>query len=239
MREKFEIDGKIINLIYNENTEEGLPVIVLNTFDEDGQEIWDKSQELNSKEYILVTISNIDWNKEMSPWYMDKLFKAEEDYSGKADEYIWLLTSKIVPEIRTQVEKRFHKKISKFIIAGYSLAGLFAVYCLYKTNLFHQAISCSGSLWYPNFLDFAKENVFLGKPEKIYFSLGNKESKTRNELMAKVEENTKTLEQFYKMQGIQTIYEENEGNHFQDVSLRLAKGIYWSLKEEEIYYGSY
>lgn len=48
--------------------------------------------------------------------------------------------------------------------------------------------------------------------------------------MSKVEENTKILEQFYKAQGIQTIYEENEGNHFQDVSLRLAKGIRWSLE---------
>ena len=87
MKESFEIAGKIINLFYTENMEEKeLPVIILNTFDEDGQEIWDKSQELNSKEYILATISNIDWNKEMSPWYMDKLFKTEEDYSGKADE---------------------------------------------------------------------------------------------------------------------------------------------------------
>lgn len=113
MKEKFEVAGKIINLFYNENTEEKeLPVVVLNTFDEDGQEIWNKSQELNSKEYILATISNIDWNKEMSPWYMDKLFKTEEDYSGKADEYIELLTSKIVPEIR----KHFFRKARKNLL---------------------------------------------------------------------------------------------------------------------------
>ena len=49
-------------------------------------------------------------------------------------------------------------------------------------------------------------------------------------MMAKVEENTRYLENFYHNQGIQTTYEENEGNHFQDVSQRIAKGISWILK---------
>lgn len=90
-------------------------------------------------------------------------------------------------------------------------------------------ISCSGSFWYPNFLQFVKENELQKIPEKMYFSLGNKESKTKNEMMAKVEEITKFLEHFYYEKRIKTIYEENEGNHFQDVSNRIAKGICWIL----------
>ena len=70
----------------------------------------------------------------------------------------------------------------------------------------------------------------LNKPEKIYFSLGNKESKTKNEILSKVEDNTNYLSEFYKNQGIKTIYEENEGNHFQDVYLRLVKAIKWILE---------
>ena len=33
--------------------------------------------------------------------------------------------------------------------------------------------------------------------------------------------------------GIKTIYEENEGNHFQNADLRMAKGIKWILEQNE------
>ena len=38
------------------------------------------------------------------------------------------------------------------------------------------------------------------------------------------------IEEIYKNQGIKTIYVENEGNHFKDAPLRLAKGIKWILE---------
>ena len=73
------IGNKTIN-IYNEDClDEKMPVVILNTFDEDGQAIWEETQKLGCKNYILVTISNIDWNQEMSPWYMDRLYKTEEE----------------------------------------------------------------------------------------------------------------------------------------------------------------
>ena len=230
MKKTIESENKNIIIYYDENyKEDKVPVIILNTFDEDGQEIWDKTKKLTNKGYVLVSISNIDWNKEMSPWYMDKLFKGEDEYTGKADEYIKILTEKIIPEISNVIRELLHKNIGNYIIAGYSLAGLFAIYSLYKTNIFSSAISCSGSLWYPNFIEYIEGNDLKRIPNKIYFSLGNKESKTKNELMSKVEEKTKYAEQYYNNNKIETIYEENEGNHFQDVSYRIAKGIRWIL----------
>ena len=230
MKKQIKVEEKIITIYYNESkVQEKVPVVILNTFDEDGQEVWDKSKELTDKDYILVTISNINWNQDMSPWYMDRLFKGKDDYTGKADEYISLLENRIVPEISNVIREEIKQEISQFILAGYSLAGLFAVYSIYKTDLFSRIVSASGSLWYPQFVEFVGKNNWVNKPEKIYFSLGNKESKTKNEMMSKVEENTKYLVDFYKKQGIETIYEENEGNHFQDVILRIVKGICWSL----------
>lgn len=230
MKTVIKIQDKTVTIFYSENYKnKDIPIIILNTFDEDGQEIWDQSKELTDKEYILVTISNINWNQDMSPWYMDRLFKAEDDYTGKADEYIELLTDKIIPEITTTIKEKLNILPSQYILAGYSLAGLFAIYSLYKTDKFDKIISCSGSFWYPNFIQFVKTNELQKKPEKIYFSLGNRESKTKNEMMSKVEENTKYLKQFYDEYGVETIYEENQGNHFQDVSNRIAKGIYWIL----------
>lgn len=230
MKKIFHLNTKTITILSNELlTEKTLPAIILNTYDENPQEIWDKTKELTTKEFILVTISNINWNKEMSPWYMEKLFKGEDDYAGQADEYIELLTETIIPEVDKTIKESLHINISNYIIGGYSLAGLFAIYSLYKTNIFTSAISCSGSLWYPDFIQYIEKNEFKTHPDKIYFSLGNKESKTRNELMSQVEEKTKYAEQYYKSKNIKTIYEENEGNHFQDVIYRIAKGICWIL----------
>jgi predicted alpha/beta superfamily hydrolase len=166
----------------------------------------------------------------MSPWYMSKLFKDEDEYLGKADEYIEILSKRIIPKITEIINNVLNKNISNYTIAGYSLAGLFAIYCLYKTDIFTNAISCSGSLWYPNFVEYIKENDLKAIPKKVYFSLGNKESKTKNELMSKVEEKTKIIEHYFKDKNIETIYEENEGNHFQDVTNRIAKGVNWILK---------
>ena len=224
MNKAIQVEDKNISIFYNDkNIEKDIPVIILNTFDEDGNKIWNLSKKEKCKEYILVTISNINWNKDMSPWYMEKLYKNGEDYAGKADEYIRLLVTKIIPEIKRIIGNK------KLILAGYSLAGLFAVYSIYKINIFCKIISVSGSLWYPNFTKFATENEILNKPEKMYFSLGNKESKTKNEILSKVEYNTKYLVNIYKEKGIETTYEENEGNHFQDVYNRIVKAIKWTL----------
>ena len=63
------------------------------------------------------------------------------------------------------------------------------------------------------------------KPEKIYISLGNKESKTRNVYLKKVQENTEKIVDYYKSEGYDVTFEMNQGNHFKDAALRSAKGI--------------
>lgn len=230
MVKEFTIKNKIINVYCKENTLKELPVVILNTFGNEGQEVFDKCIELKSKDYILVSISNLDWNNEMTPWYSKKINKYGEEFLGKADEYIQVLLDEIIPEIKKYIEENLKVKIKNYTIAGYSLAGLFAIYASYKTNIFSRIVSASGSLWFPKFVDFVKENKISSNVEKIYFSLGNKESKVKNQILANVEKNTKEIEEIYKKQGIKTIYEENEGNHFKDASLRMAKGIKWILE---------
>ena len=57
-------------------------------------------------------------------------------------------------------------------IAGYSLAGLFAVYALYRTDVFARAASVSGSLWFPGFREYVFSHTPLCRPDCVYFSLG-------------------------------------------------------------------
>lgn len=230
MVKEFTIENKIINVYCKENTLKELPVVILNTFGNEGQEVFNKCIELKCKDYILVSISNLDWNNEMTPWYSKKINKYGEDFLGKADEYIQVLLNEIIPEVKNYIENELEIKIKYYVIAGYSLAGLFAVYLSYRTDIFSKIISASGSLWFPKFVDFVKENRISSNVDKIYFSLGNKESKVKNQILASVEKNTKEIEEIYESKGIKTIYVENEGNHFKDALLRMAKGIKWILE---------
>ena len=114
------------------------------------------------------------------------------------------------------------------IIAGYSLAGLFALYSAYRCDQFEGIVSASGSLWYPGLMNYMDEHEISPKIQKAYFSLGDQEAKTSHPLMSQVEKNTGEIQR--KLSGtIKTIFELNEGNHFKDADLRLAKGIAWIL----------
>ena len=114
-------------------------------------------------------------------------------------------------------------------IAGYSLAGLFALYAIYRTDVFSRVGCMSGSLWFPGF----KEYIFSHEPKKppdcIYFSLGDKESKTRNPVLKTVQENTEEIQAFYQHKGIDTAFHLNPGNHFVQGSKRTVAGIHWLL----------
>ncbi len=226
MNKQFNIENKKIDVYYKQETLVELPVVILNTYGNEGKNVFEKCNELKCNEFILLSISNLDWNNDMTPWFAPKLNNNNVDCLGKADDYIKLLLDKIIPKIKNEL----NLTIKYFAIAGYSLGGLFAVYSAYKTNLFQRIASASGSFWYPNFVEFVKKNKISTNIDRIYFSLGNRESKVRNQVLASVEENTKELEKIYMSQGIKTIYEENEGNHFKDATLRMAKGIKWILE---------
>ena len=229
MIKKFKIDDKNIEIFYDNIELEEIPVVIINTFENNGKDIFLECAKINCRNYILVAISNLNWNDDLTPWFAPKLNNSDKDFMGKADEYIRVLIDDIIPQVKRHIIDELNIKISYYSIAGYSLAGLFALYCAYKTDLFKKVASASGSFWYPRFFEFIRENKISSSVCKIYFSLGNKECKTKNEVMSTVEANTIKIEKIYKEAGINTCYEENEGNHFKNVNLRLAKGIKWIL----------
>ena len=110
-------------------------------------------------------------------------------------------------------------------IAGYSLAGLFALYALYQTDVFERAASMSGSLWFPDFKEYVFSHEMKRKPDKLYLSLGDKEAKTRNRYLKAVQENTENIAAHFREEEIDVTLEMNPGNHFKDAALRSAKGI--------------
>ena len=169
----------------------------------------------------FLSIAIHDWQREMSPWYAPALSKDGEAFSGGADAYLESLLTAILP----WVTERIHGKASFIGIDGYSLAGLFALYALYKTDVVTRVAAMSGSFWFPRFKEFCKENTMKILPEKLYLSIGDQESKTRHPILKTMQENTEEWLEYFRSLGIPCKYELNPGNHFQDVNLRCAKGI--------------
>ena len=126
--------------------------------------------------FTLIAISGLDWNREMCPWDCPPPFKKSPPCTGGAGAYLRLLTDSILPaaEERLSVPPRWRG------IAGYSLAGLFAVFALGGTDLFLRAGSISGSLWFPGIREYLFSHPPKRRPDRLYFSLGDRESKTRN-----------------------------------------------------------
>lgn len=203
------------------------PVIYLNTFEGEGEQVLSILRNDGCPPFTLVSVSNLDWNHDMSPWKIPPVFKNAEPCTGGADDYLKLFIGRIIPE----AEKEIKGSVLWRGAAGYSLAGLFALYSLYQTDSFSRAASISGSLWYPGITEYISLHAMKRIPDYLYFSLGNKEARTRNPYMKAVQENTEKIERFYRDKGISTFFELNPGNHYKDAEKRTAAGIRRLLDE--------
>lgn len=164
----------------------------------------------------VLYIYDFDWNRYLSPWPADKIFKKGDRFEGRADKLIQMILDLGI------IQKYEHSYIS-----GYSLAGLFSLYFCTRINLFEGCISCSGSLWYPNFYSYLKEHSL--KCRYVYLSLGDQEKKSRNPVLSQIQEWTEKVYLFLSETYV-CKYEVNSGNHFSDVDERIRKGITWINK---------
>lgn len=223
----FNIKGKSVNLWYSGIPAAALPIVYLPVFEGDGAGVWAACHELKCPTFTLVTISGLDWNRELSPWPCDAITATSEPFVGRAEGFLDELTHKIIPS----VEASFSAPPRLRAIAGYSLAGLFALWACCQTDLFSRAASVSGSLWFPGFAEYLDENLPQNTLDAAYLSLGKKEHKTPNRMMREVLADTKRCEQILHDRGVKTLFERNPGNHFSEPALRSARGIAWMLEQ--------
>ena len=219
----FTINGKAVDVFLE--TEPGAPIIYLNTFASEGQKVFESTRVTGSPPFTLVAISGLDWNRDMAPWDSPAAFKKGEPFTGGAGDYLRLLVEEIIP----RAERELAGPLAWRGIAGYSLAGLFALYAIYQTDVFSRVGCMSGSLWFPGFKEYIFSHEPKRRPDCIYFSLGDKEAKTRNPILKTVQENTEKIQTFYQNKGIDTVFQLNPGNHFVQGSERTVAGIQWLL----------
>lgn len=220
---KFKMGEKQITLFRNESR--GVPTIYANMYGESGHEILGECRKLSCKPFHLVSITNLRWDEELSPWPHKPIVSKSDRFTGEAEQYVCHMTEKIIPHIEDKFELSQHR-----IIAGYSMGGLFALYAPYVTDIFSKSVSASGSVWYPGFLSYVKSHDFLRKPDAIYLSLGDLESHTENQFLRHTENYTNELYSIYQRKSIDTTFEMNPGDHYKDTAYRLARGITWILR---------
>ncbi len=225
MKELFEKENRRIEM-YGPDGDKALPLVLFHAVEREGEALWNACRELNCPDFTLAVICDVDWERELSPWAAPAAFPGTPDFGGEADGYLQKLTGQILPSI----EERLPQKPTYRVLAGYSLAGLFSLYAAFRTSEFKRILTASGSMWYPNFAEYAMSNPISPAVNRIYFSLGDREKRTRNPQMATVEEKTMALQKYFEEQGLATIFELNPGNHFKDSELRVAKGIRWILE---------
>lgn len=219
----FQVDGRTVTILPGPA---GSPAVYLNCFEDNSRNIASELRAQNAPACTLIAVSGLNWYSDLTPWECPPLTKRNEPFAGCADDYVNWIRDRLIPA----AEGKLPEPPVCRAAAGYSLAGLFAVYALYRTDLFAGAASISGSLWYPGFLEYAVSHEPCRIPECVYFSVGDRESRSRNPILRTVQDRTEALERHFRELGSATVFEQNPGGHFVDDAPRTAKGIRWILE---------
>jgi len=171
----------------------------------------------------VVLCPDCRWNDDLPPWDAPGLYPGSPPFNGGASGYLDFIEKSLLPEA---AEKLGHMPTSP-VIAGYSLAGLFAAYALVKSDIFRSAVCASPSLWFDGFTDYMALRADALCNKRLYLSVGRREKRTRNRRMSRVEDSIRLAWSIAENAGAQTFFELNDGDHFADPELRLLKGFNW------------
>lgn len=185
--------------------------------------------ELVNKGFTLAAFRVNDWNTDLSPWEAAPVFGDAGFGSGAEDTLKYILES-LIPELTGYGSSAGTEHNTELYLGGYSLAGFFSLWAAYKTDRFAGVAAVSPSVWFPGWMDFAREHSI--RTPRVYLSLGDKEERTRNPVMRTVGDNIRAqLELLESDSGCTACtLEMNQGNHFREPDLRTAKGFAWLLQ---------
>ena len=222
-----EIQGKDCILYVNENTE----YILIQPVDEHDIELLDneikyiyKNKNLN---FSLAAFKINDWNSELTPWEMP-LLRGKGNFGNESLKTLEFIKENLIPNLSKFIN--IEKNDVKYILGGYSLAGLFSLWSGYQTDIFAGIVGASPSVWYNDWINFVKNNEPL--TSSIYLSLGDLEERTKHQVLAKIGDNIREyIEILENSENVKNcILEWNEGNHFKDSDIRVGKGFVWIIE---------
>ena len=221
------ICGKKCILYLNENTE----YILIQPVDENDISVLDNEvkhiEENTDRNFSLVAFKIEDWNSELTPWEMP-LLRGKGNFGDGAAGTLEFMKNDLIPALSEYINAE-NKEI-KYILGGYSLAGLFSLWSGYQTDIFEGIAAVSPSVWYKGWIEYVEAEKPLS--EKIYLSLGDTEEKTKHQILSKIGENIRKQHEILEKSGnVKTVLEWNEGNHFKNPDIRTAKGFLWVMNK--------
>ena len=150
----------------------------------------------------------------------------KKSFGSGAKDTLEFIESILIPKVK---EKYNLDDNIKFILGGYSLAGLFSLWSAYKSNIFSGIAAASPSVWFNGWEEFMDNNTPLCNT--VYLSLGDTEEKTKNKVMSAVGDNIRKQEELLENDNINAILEWNKGWHFSNSDLRVAKAFTWCIEK--------
>jgi predicted alpha/beta superfamily hydrolase len=177
--------------------------------------------------FILAGFGPVEWSRDYTPWPAPALSSGDAFSGGGAATLEWLRSTGM-PALR----RLWPEASEDAYLLGYSLGGLCALWMLYQGDDFAGCASCSGSLWYDGWTEYARTHPLPRPGSRIYLSLGKKEEKARNRRMAAVGVATRDTFAFLQEDShvAETMLDWQDGGHFHDIPGRLAKAILWLMK---------
>ncbi len=175
-------------------------------------------REKTGADFRMTVFKVSDWNRDLSPWKAPAVF-GKDDFGGEAEKTL------------LEILKYCEDRTKTYYIGGYSLAGLFALWAACRTDIFEGVAAASPSVWFPGFTEYVKDNGI--KSSHVYLSLGDREERTRNQVMSAVGDRIRETYAILKDRGTDCILEWNAGNHFRDSDIRTAKAFIWLIGRAE------
>lgn len=201
--------------------------LLIQPIDEHDLEVLDQEVDIIRNQtktpFSLIALLIEDWNQELTPWAAPAVF-GKTPFGDGANETLTFITEQLLPSLTADGICGARMRL---LLGGYSLAGLFALWSAYQTDLFDGIAAASPSVWFPQWINYATEKRPLTK--SIYLSLGDKEERAKNQVMAQVGNAIRKQHELLTSQEVNTTLEWNAGNHFVDSEKRMAKGFAWLL----------
>ena len=176
------------------------------------------------EDWCIAALPVEDWFRDLPPWPAAPVF-GRQAFGDGAERTLRELTDTVIPGVDVSCPNAKRD----YILGGYSLAGLFALWAAHRTDRFAGVAAVSPSVWYPGWIDYAAEHGI--RSPRVYLSLGDREEKKRNPVMATVGAAIREQHRLLTDAGIRCRLDWNPGNHFVDSDRRMARGFAWLLAE--------
>lgn len=129
----FKLNNYDIDLYVNNlDSLKELPLFILNSYkNEKIDEVIDSIK--GKYNFIFLDIKVNDWSETLTPYKVSDNGIYLRNLDGKGENHLRFIDDTLIPYIKDYLSK-YNINISKYILLGYSLAGLFAVFAGLSTD---------------------------------------------------------------------------------------------------------